>query len=153
MEIAGTFFYPGQTREFLSNLLDYRQKTVALKTYAIGLSNRADPETGRVHADFLLHGTDTGRLSARNPNLQNIPAVMGPAIRRAFCARPGWFFVNADYSQLELRVAAFYSRDDNLIEAFKKGIDVHRWVASLMFKKPPEQISKFERYLAKYVDF
>lgn len=151
-ERASEPYYSPDAKNFLANLLEYRQQSKLLSTYVVGLQNRADHD-GRIRADFLLHGTDTGRLSARNPNLQNIPAVVGPMIRRAFVARPGWAFLNCDYSQLELRVAAFYSRDANLTEAFIKGVDVHRWVASLMFKKPPEEITKFERYLAKYVDF
>lgn len=91
--------------------------------------------------------------NCRNPNLQNIPTIMGPKIKHAFIAPEGWKLFNCDYSQLELRVAAWFSRDDALMEAFRTGRDIHRWVASLMFKKPMDQITSFERYLAKYLDF
>lgn len=139
-------------REFFEVLLEYRQKSKVLQTYIHGIKKRLDPK-GRIHPDFLLHGTDTGRLSCRNPNLQNIPSIMGPMIKRAFSAPEGWVVMNADYSQLELRVAAFYSRDEAMIRAYREGQDLHRWVASLMFKKPMSEISSFERYLAKYLDF
>lgn len=138
--------------EFINLLLEYRQKSKVLKTYVDGLLTRVE-EDGRVHSDFKITGADTGRLSSRDPNLQNIPTIMGPQIKRAFIAPPGWVFVNADYSQLELRVTAYLSRDPNLMEAYRKGFDVHRWVASFVFDKPMEDITHFERYMAKYIDF
>lgn len=141
-----------ECREFLKVLLEYRQRSKVLKTYVEGLLKRVDNDS-RIRPDFLLHGTDTGRLSCRDPNLQNIPTIMGSEIKHAFVAPEGWLLFNCDYSQLELRVAAWYSRDENLTRAFVEGKDVHRWVASLMFHKPLEEITSFERYLAKYVDF
>jgi DNA polymerase-1 len=143
---------PDEAKEFIPALLDYRQREKILKTYIDGLLNRLGPDN-RIHPDFKMSGTDTGRLSCRNPNLQNIPTIMGPEIKRAFVAPEGWLIVNADYSQLELRVTAFLSRDPNLIKAYTEGIDVHRWVASFVFDKPMEEITSFERYMAKYVDF
>lgn len=138
--------------EFVPLLLEFRQRSKVLKTYVEGLLTRIDID-GRVHSTFRVHGTDTGRMSSRDPNLQNIPTIMGPQIKRAFVAPPGWLLVNADYSQLELRVTAFMSRDPNLMEAYQKGVDVHRWVASFTFDKPIEEITSFERYMAKYIDF
>lgn len=144
--------WPEDCKEFFRQLLVFRQKDKVRGTYIRGLLDRADDD-GRVRPDFQLHGTDTGRLSCRNPNFQNIPTIMGPMIKKAFIAPPGWKLINADFSQLELRVAAWYSRDENMLRAFRDGLDIHRWVASLMFKKPPEEITSFERYLAKYLDF
>lgn len=144
--------WPEDCKAFFRKLLDYRQRTKVLSTYVDGILKRLSDDD-RIHPDFQMHGTDTGRLSCRNPNLQNIPTIMGSEIKHAFIAPPGWFLLNADYSQLELRVAAWYSRDEALLEAFRTGRDVHRWVASLMFHKPMEEISSFERYLAKYLDF
>lgn len=144
--------WPEACKAFFSKLLEYRQISKVLQTYIVGILTRLG-EDDRIHPDFQLHGTDTGRLSCRNPNLQNIPTIMGPKIKHAFVAPEGWKLFNCDYSQLELRVAAWFSRDDTLIEAFRTGRDIHRWVASLMFKKPMEEITSFERYLAKYLDF
>ena len=91
--------------------------------------------------------------NCRNPNLQNIPALMGPMIKRAFIAPEGWELWNCDFKQMELRVAAYFSRDENMIKAFRDGIDIHRWVASLMFHCTIDQVTSLQRYLAKYVDF
>jgi len=144
--------WPDECKTFFSKLLEYRQISKVLQTYIVGILTRLG-EDDRIHPDFQMHGTDTGRLSCRNPNLQNIPTIMGPKIKHAFIAPEGWKLFNCDYSQLELRVAAWFSRDDALMEAFRTGRDIHRWVASLMFKKPMDQITSFERYLAKYLDF
>lgn len=144
--------YPDECKDFVHTLLDYRQKSRVLGTYVEGMLKRVE-KGDRVHADFLIHGTDTGRLSARNPNLQNIPVLMGKDVRNIFIVPDGYKLVNADYSQLELRVAAFYSRDEEMMEAFHRDMDIHTWVAALMFKKPMEEITKYERYLAKYLDF
>lgn len=144
--------YPQECKDFVHTLLDFRQKDRVLGTYVEGMLKRVE-KGDRIHADFLLHGTDTGRLSARNPNLQNIPVLMGKQVRNIFISPPGYKMVNADYSQLELRVAAFYSRDEEMMEAFHRNMDIHTWVAALMFKKPMEEITKYERYLAKYLDF
>lgn len=133
-------------------MLEYRQKGKLLSTYVRGLLERVG-EDGRIHADFLLHGTVTGRLSSRNPNLQNIPARSGVIIRDAFIASPGWRLIEADYSQLELRVAAYYSGDPILTETFATGGDIHTEVACQIFNKEPEDITKDERYAAKFVDF
>lgn len=108
---------------------------------------------GRLRSDFKLLGTATGRLSSAAPNIQNIPLLMGPAIRNAFIPSPGYVFVAADYSQLELRVAAVLSQDEQMQEVFRTGRDIHTEVASMIFKKPAEAITKAERVMAKHVDF
>lgn len=130
----------------------FRLKSKLRSTYVKGLLDTAD-EDQRVHADFLLFGTATGRLSSRHPNLQNIPQLAGPLIRRAFVARPGWTFAEADYSQLELRVAAYYSRDEFLLRAYHEGLDVHTLVASEIYGVPLDRVTFDQRYTAKYVDF
>lgn len=156
---------------WLRSLLRWRADTKLLSTYTESLIDKADDD-GRVHAEFLLHGTITGRLSSASPNLQNIPAVdkremvggrlvytlrgarktFFPA-RRAFATPPGYVWMEVDYSQLELRVAAWLSGDRAFADVFVQKRDIHMEVASTMFSKPPEQISKPERYLAKAVDF
>lgn len=141
-----------ETKAFIEMFLDYRLYTRALSTYIDGLLE-ASAATGRVHPDFWVHGTATGRLSCHDPNVQNIPVLMGDDIRRAFLPSEGFLWVDADESQLELRVAAELSQDDTMIQAYIDGRDIHREVASTMFGKPPSEITDYERYLAKYVDF
>lgn len=141
-----------RTRQFLRLLGDYRQKSKVLSTYVDGLLSRVDSD-GRVRPDFLLHGADTGRLACRDPNLQNIPILMGKLIRDAFIAPPGYKLINADHSQLELRVAAYMSNDRTMLSLFREKKDIHRRVAADIFEKPEDEISYYERYMAKYVDF
>lgn len=157
---------------WLRTLLRWRTEAKQLSTYSESILDAADSDD-RIHASFWLHGTITGRLSSSQPNLQNIPAVddkvyepdgrvvyqlrgdrktRWPA-RKGFGPRPGHVWIEADYSQLELRVAAWLSGDERLKEVFINGRDIHREVASTMFSKPPEEITKPERYLAKAVDF
>lgn len=142
--------------EFTRALLKYRELKKLDSTYVVGLAKRA--VNGRVYPDFRLHGTVTGRLACRNPNLQNIPRVeegsAGAAIRAAFIATEGFTLINADYSQLELRIAAQMSGDKNLATAFINGEDIHRQVAAdALYHIPPEQITKDQRHQAKYVNF
>lgn len=148
-------------RGFAKAILEYRNLSKLLSTYVDGFLRRVGAD-GRIRADFLLHGTVTGRLASRDPNLQNIPhhgggdpeaAERGDLIRRSFISGNGCTFVEADYSQLELRVAAFYSDDQLMRETFVNRVDIHYAVASQMFRKPIEEISKQERHLAKYFDF
>jgi len=136
---------------FLTVLMDYRQKSKVLQTYMTGMLKRS--YEGRVHPDFLMTGADTGRLACRDPNLQNIPILMGRIVRDGFEAPEGYQLAEIDYSQLELRVVAWYSRDKNMIEIFRTGRDIHREVAASMFKKPAKEVTHLERYMAKYVDF
>jgi DNA polymerase-1 len=152
---------------WLRTLLRWRADQKNLSTYSETILERAD-SVGRVHASFWLHGTSTGRISSSDPNLQNIPAVSlsggkyverrsgkptaWPA-RRGFASAPGWLIVEADFSQLELRVAAALSGDERLRQVFVDGKDIHREVAATMFSKQPEEVTKPERFLAKAVDF
>jgi len=139
-------------KQFIEEFLDYRLHSRVLGTYIEGLLKKS-AATGRIHPDFWIHGTATGRLSCHDPNVQNIPVLMGTEIRKAFLPSEGFLWVDADESQLELRVAAELSRDEAMIQAYRDGRDIHREVASAMFGKPPDQITDYERYLAKYVDF
>lgn len=138
--------------EFIEKLIDYRLRSKVLETYIRGLQKRVDRHQ-RVHPDFFVIGTSTNRLSCHNPNVQNIPTLMGPDIRKAFIVDPGWVWLDADESQLELRVAAFLAQDEAMIDAYLHDRDIHREVASKMFSKPAADITDYERYLAKYVDF
>ncbi len=144
--------WPKETVEFVNGILEYRQKSKLLSTYVDGALNRVGRD-GRLRSDFLLTGADTGRLGSRDPNLQNIPTLVGPIIRRGYIAPEGWTLAEIDYSQLELRIVAYYSRDEAMMKAYQDGRDIHRIVASNMFKKPESEISHLERYMAKYVDF
>lgn len=138
--------------KILRTILGWRVDSKVLQTYVTGLLEKVDPD-GRIRPDFQLAGTATGRLSCRNPNFQNIPAYMAWKVRRGFAAPPGYVFMEADYSQLELRVAAWLSEDPDLIDVFASGKDIHMEVATTMFNKPPDDISSAERYMAKRVDF
>lgn len=138
----------------LRSITDYRHDVKARETYAQGLLVASQTD-GRAHSSFNLAGAVTGRLSSSEPNLQNIPK-RGPTadrIRRGFRAREGWSLMEADYSQLELRVAALLAEDDRFAAVYREGRDIHREVASVMFNKPAEDLTYMERYLAKAVDF
>ncbi len=135
-------------------ILSYRVKSKIIGTYIDGILDRVDPDD-RIRGDFNMHGTATGRLSCSNPNLQNIPDAshVGFDIRKAYVATPGWVMQEADYSQLELRVAALFSQDEVLIEAYHNGADIHQEVAYMLWNKPKDEITKYERYLAKCMNF
>lgn len=135
-------------------ILSYRVKSKIIGTYIDGILERVDPDE-RVRGDFNLHGTATGRLSCSNPNLQNIPDAshVGFDIRKAYIPSTNWIMLEADYSQLELRVAALFSQDEVLIEAYHNGADIHQEVAYMLWNKPKDQITKYERYLAKCMNF
>jgi DNA polymerase I - 3''-5'' exonuclease and polymerase domains len=140
--------------KLINLVLSYRVKSKIIGTYIDGILERVDPD-GRVRADTNLHGTATGRTSNSNPNLQNIPDAshVGFDIRKAYIPSDGWVILEADYSQLELRVAGLFSQDPVLIEAYKNGADIHQEVALLLWNKPKDQITKYERYLAKCMNF
>jgi DNA polymerase-1 len=136
-----------------TKILELRQKQKLLSTYVRGLLERVS-EDGRIRASFLLHGTVTGRLSSRDPNLQNIPARAGVIIRDAFIAPPGWTLLEADYNQLELRIAAYYSQDPNMCKTFAEEEDIHARVARTIFGlRPEDPVTRDQRYAAKFVDF
>jgi DNA polymerase I len=136
-------------------VLDYRQLTKLKSTYVDTLPALINPSTGRVHTTFGQTGTATGRLSSANPNLQNIPirTELGRGIRAAFIAEPGNVLLTADYSQIELRLLAHFSHDSLLVEAFRRGDDIHTLTASQVFGVPPLMVSADHRRQAKVVNF
>ena len=136
-------------------VLDYRQLTKLKSTYVDTLPALIDPSTGRLHTTFAQTGTATGRLSSANPNLQNIPirTELGRGIRAAFIAEPGHVLLTADYSQIELRLLAHFSRDPLLVEAYRRGDDIHTLTASQVFGVPPLMVTADHRRQAKVVNF
>lgn len=140
----------------VGNILMYRQLKKLKSTYVDPLPELCDPKDGRIHTSFMQTVTATGRLSSNNPNLQNIPirTAKGREIRKAFVPRDDMHELLAvDYSQIELRIIAALSNDKSMIEAFKKGIDIHTATASKVFHTPVDQISREQRSQAKAVNF
>ncbi len=135
-------------------ILEYRMLTKLKSTYADGLLKVIEPD-GRIRTRFMMTVTDTGRLSSREPNLQNIPIrkELGSQIREMFVAAPGNVLVDADYSQIELRLLAHISGDENMIAAFRSGEDIHAVTASQVFGVPLESVTKLQRSHAKAVNF
>ncbi len=136
-------------------VLDYRQLTKLKSTYVDALPALINPASGRLHTTFGQTGTATGRLSSANPNLQNIPirTELGRGIRAAFIAEPGHVLLTADYSQIELRLLAHFSRDPLLVEAYRRGDDIHTLTASQVFGVPPLMVTPDHRRQAKVVNF
>jgi DNA polymerase-1 len=136
-------------------VLDYRQLTKLKSTYVDALPALIRRQSGRVHTTFGQTGTATGRLSSANPNLQNIPirTELGREIRAAFIAEPGHVLLAADYSQVELRLLAHFSKDKLLVEAFRRGDDIHTLTASQVFGVPPLMVTADDRRKAKAVNF
>ena len=138
----------------VSDILEYRQLTKLKSTYADGLAAFIG-EDGKIHGVFHQKVTATGRLSSSDPNLQNIPIRMplGRAIRKVFVPEPGYVFVSADYSQIELRVLAHMADDQNLIDAYRHNADIHTATASQVFGVPVEEVTPLLRRSAKAVNF
>jgi DNA polymerase-1 len=136
-------------------VLEYRQLSKLKSTYVDALPALLNRGTGRLHTTFDQTGTATGRLSSANPNLQNIPirTEVGREIRAAFTAEPGCVLLAADYSQIELRLLAHYSKDPLLVEAFRRGDDIHTLTASQVFGVPPLMVTPDHRRQAKVVNF
>ncbi len=136
-------------------VLEYRQLTKLKSTYVDALPALIRSQSGRVHTTFGQTGTATGRLSSANPNLQNIPirTELGREIRAAFIAEPGHVLLAADYSQIELRLLAHFSKDKLLVEAFQRGDDIHTLTASQVFGVPPLMVTPDHRRQAKVVNF
>src|SRR6516165_1780611 len=136
-------------------VLDYRQLSKLKSTYVDALPALINPATGRLHTTFGQTGTATGRLSSANPNLQNIPirTELGRGIRAAFIAEPGHVLLTADYSQIELRLLAHFSGDALLVDAFRRGDDIHTLTASQVFGVPPLMVTPDHRRQAKVVNF
>lgn len=138
----------------VASILEYRTLAKLKSTYADGLAGFIGPD-GRIHSTFNQTITATGRISSTEPNLQNIPVRMelGRLIRKVFVPKPGCVFVDADYSQIELRVLAHISGDEQLIEAYKSDADIHRITASKVFHTPFEEVTDLQRRNAKAVNF
>ncbi len=136
-------------------VLEYRQLTKLKSTYVDALPALLNPATQRLHTTFGQTGTATGRLSSTNPNLQNIPVrtELGREIRAAFTAEPGNVLLSADYSQIELRLLAHFSKDPLLVEAYRRGDDIHTLTASQVFGVPPLMVTADHRRQAKVVNF
>ena len=139
---------------FVRDILEYRQLTKLLSTYAEGLARFIEPD-GRIHGTFNQTVTATGRISSTEPNLQNIPIrfELGRMIRKAFVPKKGCIFIDADYSQVELRILAHLSGDQKLIEAYRQAQDIHRTTASQVFNVPFDEVTEAQRRDAKAVNF
>jgi DNA polymerase-1 len=138
-----------------SEVLNYRSLIKLKNTYIDVLPRMVNPDSGRIHTTYNQTTTVTGRLSSSEPNLQNIPVrtAEGREIRRAFVADPGCLLISADYSQIELRILAHYSKDEALIDAFKNGEDVHLLTAAEIFGVNPAEVSAEMRRQAKTINF
>ena len=139
----------------IEQILEYRQLTKLNSTYVEGLKPYINPKTNRIHSFFHQTITATGRISSTEPNLQNIPTrfELGKRVRKVFKPEDGKIYIDADYSQIELRVLASISQDKHMIEAFKKGQDIHKQAASKVFKTPIDEVTKEQRSNAKAVNF
>jgi DNA polymerase-1 len=139
----------------IEEILEYRQLTKLKSTYADGLDTYIEEKDGRIHTTFNQTITATGRLSSTEPNLQNIPIRMelGREIRKVFVPAEDYCFLDADYSQIELRVLAHMSGDKGLIDAYKENADIHRTTASLVFHTPYDEVTDLQRRSAKAVNF
>ena len=141
--------------EIVADILEYRGLKKLLSTYVDALPKLVSPRTGHIHTSFNQTVTATGRLSSSDPNLQNIPVrgEDGKEIRKAFVPEPGCLFFSADYSQIELRVMAHLSGDENMIEAFREGYDIHAATAAKIYKETIDNVSRDQRTKAKRANF
>ena len=148
--------YLAKDNEIVRYILEWRQLVKLQNTYVDALPNQVNEKTGRVHTDYMQTVAATGRLSSNNPNLQNIPirTERGRQIRKAFIARDeNYTLLAADYSQIELRIIAALSGEENMIKAFQNGEDIHKSTASKVFNVPLEEVTKEQRSNAKTVNF
>ncbi|HEX7644372.1 MAG TPA: DNA polymerase I [Burkholderiaceae bacterium] len=136
-------------------LLEYRSLSKLKSTYTDKLPKMVNPDTGRVHTNYAQAVAITGRLASNDPNLQNIPirTAEGRRIREAFVAPEGSVIVSADYSQIELRIMAHLSEDENMLRAFAEGVDIHRATAAEIFGVKPEEVASEQRRYAKVINF
>ena len=141
--------------ELPAKIIEHRTLAKLKSTYADALPVLINPRTGRIHTSFNQLVAVTGRLSSSSPNLQNIPirTELGRRIRAAFIPEPGWRFLAADYSQIELRILAHVSGEESLIEAFRRGEDIHRRTAAEVFGVEPAQVTPEQRDVAKTTNF
>lgn len=148
--------YLANEHQIVKDILEWRQMVKLQSTYIDALPGQVDPKTGRVHTDYMQTVAATGRLSSNNPNLQNIPirTERGRLIRKAFIARDEHYtLLSADYSQIELRIIAALSGEENMIRAFQDNEDIHRSTAAKVFNVPLEEVTKEQRSNAKTVNF
>jgi len=148
--------YLAKEHEIVRDVLDYRGLAKLKNTYVDALPEQIEPSTGRVHTEYLQAVAATGRLSSNNPNLQNIPirTERGRQVRKAFVPRDkDYTLLSADYSQIELRIIAALSKEENMIQAFKNGEDIHASTASKVFDVSLEEVTKEHRSNAKTVNF
>jgi DNA polymerase-1 len=136
-------------------ILEYREHSKLKSTYVDALPAQIHPETGRVHTSYSQTGAVTGRLSSSNPNLQNIPirTELGRRVRRGFVAGSGNVFVSLDYSQIELRIVAHMANDEAMLNAFRRGQDIHATTAAAIFDVPLDAVTKEQRRHAKAINF
>ena len=143
--------------QVLDMVLEYRQLSKLKSTYVDALPTLVNPNTGRIHTEFKQTGSDTGRLSSTEPNMQNIPVrtELGRQVRRAFVAEnaPDWTLLGADYSQIELRILAHYSRDEGLMAAFLNGEDIHAATAASVYGVEISDVDSEMRRVAKIMNF
>ncbi len=148
--------YLANDNQIVKDILEWRQMVKLQSTYIDALPNQVDKKTGRVHTDYMQTVAATGRLSSNNPNLQNIPirTERGRQIRKAFIARDeNYTLLSADYSQIELRIIAALSGEENMIKAFRNHEDIHKSTASKVFNVPLEEVTREQRSHAKTVNF
>jgi DNA polymerase-1 len=148
--------YLATDNPIVKDILEWRQMVKLQSTYIDALPNQVDAKTGRVHTDYMQTVAATGRLSSTNPNLQNIPirTEKGRLIRKAFIARgENYTLLSADYSQIELRIIAALSGEENMIKAFQNNEDIHKSTAAKVFNVPLEEVTKEQRSNAKTVNF
>lgn len=138
----------------ISKILEYRHISKLNSTYVVPLCEKAD-KNGRIHSSFDQAGAVTGRISSNDPNLQNIPtrSLEGREIRKAFIAKEGYILIDADYSQIELRILAHISGDENMLNAFRQNQDIHRSTASSIENVPLSEVTDEQRSAAKAVNF
>lgn len=143
------------THPVIEKILEYRQLVKLNSTYVEGMIPYINPKTGRIHSSFHQTVTATGRISSSEPNLQNIPTrfELGKKLRKVFEPQNDCIYVDADYSQIELRILAHISEDENMIHAFNNGEDIHAQAASKVLNIPIEEVTKEERAKAKAVNF
>ncbi|MEZ4794340.1 MAG: DNA polymerase I [Flavobacteriaceae bacterium] len=148
--------YLAKDHKIIRDILDFRGLSKLKSTYVDALPEQVEPSTGRVHTDYLQTVAATGRLASNNPNLQNIPirTERGREVRKAFVPRDkDYVILSADYSQIELRIIAALSEEDNMIKAFKQGEDIHASTAAKVFNVPLSEVSREQRSNAKTVNF
>lgn len=148
--------YLAKDHQIIADVLEYRGLTKLKSTYVDALPNQVNPETARIHTNYMQTVAATGRLSSTDPNLQNIPirTERGRQVRKAFIPRDEQHtLVAADYSQIELRIIAALSKEDNMIAAFKEGVDIHAATAARVFNVPLDQVTREQRSNAKTVNF